>query len=157
MHLADIGEVFTDIPMKPCSPDILGRFRIGQHNAGAFHHNIAVMIPDQNIHVLHARIMHHGAQIFLNEISFLLCTIDARIPGLNRRRLILNRNPPNRYAFATISFDKFRIITRPYLAVFRLQRSAVIHISVRFHPGRRAPRRSQHHNVSLSGSSSILN
>ncbi|MNI11257.1 hypothetical protein D3C73_643950 [compost metagenome] len=144
MHPGHLVKLLTAIPVNACAPDITGRLGVGQHRRSAFDHDIAVVVPNDDVHIRHSRLMHYRAQMVFDKIPLLLCAVHTGIPGLNSCRLILHRDSPDRYALPAVSFNEFRVIPRPYIRVFRLQRTAMVHLTVGLHPGRGTPGGSEH-------------
>ncbi|MNC27797.1 hypothetical protein D3C75_759850 [compost metagenome] len=144
MHLGHLVKLLTAIPVNACTPDIPGSPGIGQHGGGAFDHNIAVVVPDDDVYFRHSRFMQHRAQMVFDKIPLLLRTVHTGIPGLNGCRLILHRDCPDRNPLLAVGFNEFRVIPGPYIRVFRLQRTAIIHLAVGLHPSGGTPRGGQH-------------
>src|SRR5205823_12781669 len=78
------------------------------------------------------------AKIVLDEVSLVRRLIDARLPGLSRHRLVLDRDAPDGHARLPVALDELRVIEGPRAVKLRAQMAAVQHGGVVLHVCRRA-------------------
>ena len=139
----DMVEVVFTIPMETGAPDVLGGLRIGIDRAGTLHQEVAVVVPDHDLHVAQSGGLQLRPEMIPDEITLFLGAVNARVPTLGGRRLVLHRNAPHGNTAFGIRLDEAHITTRPSVTVLGQQLATVVHLLVGLHPRRRAPGRDQ--------------
>lgn len=76
MDKAHVIEIVGNVPMKACTPDILGGGGVVEDCLGAMKQQIAIVIPNNELHILAAATVKCGAKVVTNKITLLLMAVN---------------------------------------------------------------------------------
>jgi len=125
--------------MKTNAPSVFGRFRVFKNGVGSVGNEIAVVIPNHNVFVPKARAIKGRTEIFFQEVALFLCRVNTGLPSLGCHWFVLNGHPPHRNSLGFVCLNEFHEVICPSLPVLRQEFTALEHVIVGFHEGRRAP------------------
>mmetsp|Transcript_67831 Transcript_67831/g.201874 ORF Transcript_67831/g.201874 Transcript_67831/m.201874 type:complete len:358 (-) Transcript_67831:28-1101(-) len=132
-------EASITIPVVCNPPDILGRIGIIVDGSCPLQHPIAVVVPDQDLHILQAGVVQGGAQVLSHKIALLLGGVEARLPALSSLRLILHGHAPYVHARLLHLLHEPHEVQGPSASALRQEPPIAVEHRLRFHPRRRAP------------------
>eukprot|EP01137_Pigoraptor_chileana_P000265 Opistho-2@36166 len=140
LHMVEM--VFA-IPVEAAAPDVTGGFGVRVDDAGPLHHQVAVVVPDDDLDVAQSGARQGRPEVIAHEVALLLRRVDAGVPALHGHGLVLHRHAPDRHPLGRIGLDEAHIAAGPGLGEHRQQPAAAVHLPIALHPGRRTPGRGQ--------------
>ncbi len=145
VHRADVGMHRGPagpglVPVEAHAPCVARGVGILEDHPRALRHQVAVVVPDDDLAVAQAGLHHHRAQVVLEEVAFVLGTEDHRLPALRGHGLVLHRHAPDRNALLLVRPDEPREVARPRVGELGLELAALQQAAVGLHERGRAPR-----------------
>mmetsp|Transcript_125185 Transcript_125185/g.365600 ORF Transcript_125185/g.365600 Transcript_125185/m.365600 type:complete len:471 (+) Transcript_125185:583-1995(+) len=137
-HVRPDLEAGIPIPVVSDAPYVLGSLRVTVYNRGSFQHAVAVVVPNKNLHRVHASCVQSRPKVIADKDHLVLCGPNTRLPRLQTLRLVLHAHAPNWNTVSLHLLDEADIMVRPRVPALLAQDPCVEFLD-RPHPWNRTP------------------
>src|SRR6056297_513598 len=136
-----VFKLLGDIPVVSYSPYVASCFFVREHLLSSFKNQIPVMVPNEEFQAGKSGPGKSRTKVIAHKIPLFSGSVQARVPDLHSRRLILYGYCIYTDSLRRHSLQIANVIVGPDLSKFRTQCAPAIHVSVALHPFRWAPGR----------------